>query len=125
MARIHRYVMLSQRESSADISDGQKKPVFIYRLLTTNTIDEKIYQVGWRDVRLTLTSFSARSPRWASLTRCWARAATVARQPRTVRVEGSAGRLHPAFSFEELRDIFTVNAQTDGCGTREILAVHS
>lgn len=25
-------------------SDGQKKQVFIYRLLTANTIDEKIYQ---------------------------------------------------------------------------------
>lgn len=25
-------------------SDGQKKQVYIYRLLTTNTIDEKIYQ---------------------------------------------------------------------------------
>lgn len=25
-------------------SDGQKKPVSIYRLLTANTIDEKIYQ---------------------------------------------------------------------------------
>lgn len=30
MARIHR--------------DGQKKPVFIYRLLTSGTIDEKIFQ---------------------------------------------------------------------------------
>lgn len=25
-------------------SDGQKRPVYIYRLLTTNAIDEKIYQ---------------------------------------------------------------------------------
>jgi hypothetical protein len=24
--------------------DGQKHPVYIYRFLTTNTIDEKIYQ---------------------------------------------------------------------------------
>ena len=27
-------------------SDGQKKTVYIYRFLTTNTIDEKIYQVS-------------------------------------------------------------------------------
>lgn len=25
-------------------SDGQKRPVYIYRFLTTNAIDEKIYQ---------------------------------------------------------------------------------
>lgn len=42
MARIHRFAIL---RGVADHSDGQKKPVFIYRLLTVNTIDEKIYQV--------------------------------------------------------------------------------
>lgn len=30
------------------LSDGQKQQVYIYRLLTTNTIDEKIYQAGSR-----------------------------------------------------------------------------
>lgn len=43
MARIHRCAECAL--SCADPSDGQKKAVFIYRLLTVNTIDEKIYQV--------------------------------------------------------------------------------
>lgn len=33
--------------------DGQKRPVYIYRLLTACSIDEKIYQVGQAQVAQT------------------------------------------------------------------------
>lgn len=49
-------------------SDGQKKPVYIYRLLTTNTIDEKIYQASTSLCMLTDLP-SGRSPRRGSRTR--------------------------------------------------------
>lgn len=55
MARIHRYVHPTLQGVHADQNrDGQKRPVYIYRLLTACTIDEKIYQVSnsaieWED----------------------------------------------------------------------------
>ncbi|BEJ00714.1 hypothetical protein CcaverHIS631_0505710 [Cutaneotrichosporon cavernicola] len=80
MARIHR--------------DGQKKPVFIYRLLTVNTIDEKIYQRQITKMGLSDQMLG----------------------------DSSGGKTaKDSFSFEELRDIFTVSPQTDGCGTHDLL----
>ncbi|KLT45271.1 hypothetical protein CC85DRAFT_325788 [Cutaneotrichosporon oleaginosum] len=80
MARIHR--------------DGQKKPVFIYRLLTVNTIDEKIYQRQITKMGLSDQMLG----------------------------EGSGSKTtKDSFSFEELRDIFTVSLETDGCGTHDLL----
>ncbi|ORX34242.1 SNF2 family N-terminal domain-domain-containing protein [Kockovaella imperatae] len=81
MARIHR--------------DGQKHPVYIYRFLTTNTIDEKIYQrqitkVGLADQMLDQGSTN----------------------------QGSKD----SFSSAELRDIFRLNLRTDGCQTHDLLS---
>ncbi|GMK55553.1 hypothetical protein CspeluHIS016_0206090 [Cutaneotrichosporon spelunceum] len=80
MARIHR--------------DGQKKPVFIYRLLTVNTIDEKIYQR-----QITKMGLS----------------------DQMLGDGGGQKAAKDSFSFEELRDIFTVSLHTDGCGTHDLL----
>nr|XP_019014878.1 uncharacterized protein I206_00965 [Kwoniella pini CBS 10737]OCF53659.1 hypothetical protein I206_00965 [Kwoniella pini CBS 10737] len=80
MARIHR--------------DGQKKPVYIYRLLTTNAIDEKVYQrqitkMGLSDQMMEQGETSKESK--------------------------------DSFSHAELRDIFTLNLKTDGCQTHDLL----
>ncbi|KAL7423759.1 helicase [Cryptotrichosporon argae] len=80
MARIHR--------------DGQKKPVYIYRLLTTNTIDEKIYQR-----QLTKTGLSNQM---------------------LERGETKKGG-KDSFTLAELKDIFSINLHTDGCGTHDLL----
>ncbi|KZT43673.1 hypothetical protein SISSUDRAFT_1068881 [Sistotremastrum suecicum HHB10207 ss-3] len=70
MARIHR--------------DGQKRPVFIYRLVTTGAIDEKIYQ---RQISKTGLSDCDDSD---------------------------------TFTFEELRDLFTIHTETQ-CHTHDVL----
>ncbi|WVQ62304.1 uncharacterized protein L199_000443 [Kwoniella botswanensis] len=80
MARIHR--------------DGQKRPVYIYRLLTTNAIDEKIYQR-----QITKMGLSDQ-----------------------MMEQGEAGKeSKDSFSHAELRDIFTLNLKTDGCQTHDLL----
>ncbi|WVN85841.1 uncharacterized protein L203_100993 [Cryptococcus depauperatus CBS 7841] len=80
MARIHR--------------DGQKRPVYIYRLLTTNAIDEKIYQR-----QITKTGLSDQMM-------------DQAREEKQSK---------DSFSAAELRDIFTLNLETDGCQTHDLL----
>ncbi|ORY20670.1 SNF2 family N-terminal domain-domain-containing protein, partial [Naematelia encephala] len=80
MARIHR--------------DGQKHPVYIYRLLTTNTIDEKIYQ---RQIYKTALSDQMMDQE--------------KRLPET----------KDSFTRAELQDIFTLNLRTDGCQTHDLL----
>ncbi|WWD09298.1 hypothetical protein V865_007421 [Kwoniella europaea PYCC6329] len=80
MARIHR--------------DGQKRPVYIYRLLTTNAIDEKIYQR-----QITKMGLSDQ-----------------------MMEQGEAGKeSKDSFSHAELRDIFTMHLKTDGCQTHDLL----
>ncbi|ADV21130.1 DNA repair protein, putative [Cryptococcus gattii WM276] len=81
MARIHR--------------DGQKRPVYIYRLLTTNAIDEKIYQ---RQITKTGLSDQMMDHKHS---------------------EKQTGK--DSFSAAELRDIFTLNVRTDGCQTHDLL----
>ncbi|WRT64040.1 uncharacterized protein IL334_000967 [Kwoniella shivajii] len=81
MARIHR--------------DGQKRPVSIYRLLTTNAIDEKIYQR-----QITKMGLSDQMMDHGD----------------TVRESKDS------FSQDELKDIFTLNLKTDGCGTHDLLS---
>nr|XP_018267086.1 uncharacterized protein I303_01069 [Kwoniella dejecticola CBS 10117]OBR89244.1 hypothetical protein I303_01069 [Kwoniella dejecticola CBS 10117] len=80
MARIHR--------------DGQKKPVYIYRLLTTNAIDEKVYQR-----QITKMGLSDQ----------------MMEQGETPKESKDS------FSHAELRDIFTLNLKTDGCQTHDLL----
>nr|XP_019049115.1 hypothetical protein I302_02896 [Kwoniella bestiolae CBS 10118]OCF28045.1 hypothetical protein I302_02896 [Kwoniella bestiolae CBS 10118] len=80
MARIHR--------------DGQKRPVYIYRLLTTNAIDEKIYQRQITKMGL---------------------ADQMMEQGEVVKESKDS------FSHAELRDIFTLNLKTDGCQTHDLL----
>ncbi|KAF9047302.1 SNF2 family N-terminal domain-containing protein [Panaeolus papilionaceus] len=72
--------------------DGQKRPVFIYRFLTTGTIDEKIYQ---RQVTKVALSDS---------------------------LIGSASSSSKADSFtrKDLRDIFRVHSDTS-CNTHDLL----
>ncbi|TYJ57577.1 hypothetical protein B9479_001659 [Cryptococcus floricola] len=82
MARIHR--------------DGQKRPVYIYRFLTTNAIDEKIYQR-----QITKTGLSEQM-----LDHNSSEATTTNKD---------------SFSTEELRDIFTLNLRTNGCQTHDLL----
>ncbi|KAK8865771.1 hypothetical protein IAR55_000918 [Kwoniella newhampshirensis] len=77
MARIHR--------------DGQKRAVYIYRFLTTNAIDEKIYQR-----QLTKTGLSDQMLDQAQDTK-------------------------NSFSPAELKDIFTMKLKTDGCLTHDLL----
>ncbi|OCH90260.1 hypothetical protein OBBRIDRAFT_731106 [Obba rivulosa] len=72
MARIHR--------------DGQKRPVFIYRLLTAGAIDEKIYQ----------------------------------RQVTKIGLSDSSESKSDSFTHKDLRDIFTVYADTP-CHTHDLL----
>ncbi|WVR05791.1 hypothetical protein IAU60_002816 [Kwoniella sp. DSM 27419] len=80
MARIHR--------------DGQKRPVFIYRLLTTNTIDEKIYQR-----QITKTGLSDQ-----------------------MMDQGQTSKdSKDSFSNAELKDIFSLKVETNGCQTHDLL----
>ncbi|KAH9943433.1 P-loop containing nucleoside triphosphate hydrolase protein [Epithele typhae] len=77
MARIHR--------------DGQKRPVYIYRFLTTGSIDEKIYQ---RQVtKLGLSDF---------------------------RAQGTSDSKSDSFSRKDLLDIFRIHPDT-ACNTHDLL----
>ncbi|OCF41407.1 hypothetical protein I317_04798 [Kwoniella heveanensis CBS 569] len=80
MARIHR--------------DGQKRPVYIYRLLTTNAIDEKIYQRQITKMGLSEQMMD----------------------------QGQASKeSKDSFSSAELKDIFTLKTATNGCQTHDLL----
>ncbi|KAH8119362.1 P-loop containing nucleoside triphosphate hydrolase protein [Phellopilus nigrolimitatus] len=84
MARIHR--------------DGQKRPVFIYRLLTAGTIDEKIYQ---RQVtKLGLSESLMGKDNSDDV--------------------GKSKSKSDSFTHKELRDLFTFHHQT-ACHTHELL----
>ena len=77
MARIHR--------------DGQKRPVFIYRLLTTGTIDEKIYQRQMTKLSLS-DSF----------------------------MDGRSDSASNTFTLDVLRDLFTIDSKTS-CASHDLL----
>ncbi|KAJ1305825.1 hypothetical protein OPQ81_010552 [Rhizoctonia solani] len=88
MARIHR--------------DGQKRPVFIYRLLTTGTIDEKIYQRQVTKLGLSNSLISESSGKDAS----------------------SSGKSSAdSFTQRDLQDIFSIHSHTL-CQTHELLQCH-
>jgi len=82
MARIHR--------------DGQKHPVFIYRLMTCGTIDEKIYQRQVTKMGLSET-FMRRDG-----------------------MESDSKNKSDSFTARELRDIFTIQIGTE-CHTHDLL----
>ncbi|WVQ71035.1 hypothetical protein IAR50_000560 [Cryptococcus sp. DSM 104548] len=82
MARIHR--------------DGQKRPVYIYRFLTTNAIDEKIYQRQITKTGLSEQMLDHNSSETTTTNK-------------------------DSFSAAELRDIFTLNLRTNGCQTHDLL----
>ncbi|KAF8317932.1 hypothetical protein DL93DRAFT_2186416 [Clavulina sp. PMI_390] len=82
MARIHR--------------DGQKRPVFIYRLLTAGTIDEKIFQRAITKMGLSESLIGG------------------------VGEDASRGAKGDSFSRDELRDLFSVN-MTTSCGTHDLI----
>ncbi|WVQ97167.1 hypothetical protein IAU59_004277 [Kwoniella sp. CBS 9459] len=81
MARIHR--------------DGQKRPVYIYRLLTTNAIDEKIYQR-----QITKMGLSEQMMDQGQVSK----------------------ESKDSFSSAELKDIFTLKTATNGCQTHDLLS---
>ncbi|KAF9529285.1 P-loop containing nucleoside triphosphate hydrolase protein [Crepidotus variabilis] len=72
--------------------DGQKRPVFIYRLLTAGTIDEKIYQRQVTKLGLSDSLMGS----------------------------GPAGSKSDSFTRKDLRDIFRVHADTP-CNTHDLL----
>ncbi|KAN0090963.1 P-loop containing nucleoside triphosphate hydrolase protein [Tylopilus felleus] len=78
MARIHR--------------DGQKRPVFIYRLLTAGTIDEKIFQRQVTKIGLSNSLMG----------------------------NGTAGSKADSFTRRDLRDIFRIQPDTP-CNTHDLL----
>jgi len=82
MARIHR--------------DGQKHPVFIYRLLTVGTIDEKIYQRQVTKMGLSETFIGSGD------------------------TSGSYKNKGDSFTSRELRDLFTIQSHTE-CHTHDLL----
>ncbi|QRW11400.1 DNA repair and recombination protein RAD54 [Ceratobasidium sp. AG-Ba] len=88
MARIHR--------------DGQKRPVFIYRLITAGTIDEKIYQRQVTKLGLSNSLISETGPALSD--------------------KGSSSKSSSADSFSrrDLQDIFNVHPRTL-CQTHELL----
>ncbi|KAF9515524.1 hypothetical protein BS47DRAFT_1293769 [Hydnum rufescens UP504] len=87
MARIHR--------------DGQKRPVFIYRLLTCGTIDEKIFQRAITKIGLSESLMGQSGSRGDG-------------------IKPSKG---DSFSQSELRDLFTIHPLT-ACHTHELLDCH-
>ena len=88
MARIHR--------------DGQTRPCVIYRLLTTGTMDEKIYQRQLRKGEL-------------------AEAMGGGGGGGSVAIQGKQQRQQtPKFTLQELQQIFTIDTETS-CETAEIL----
>ncbi|CAE6531661.1 unnamed protein product [Rhizoctonia solani] len=88
MARIHR--------------DGQKRPVFIYRLMTTGTIDEKIYQRQVTKLGLSNSLISESSGKEAG---------------------SSAKSSADSFTQRDLQDIFSIHSHTL-CQTHELLQCH-
>lgn len=91
MARVHR--------------DGQKRPVYIYRLLTTGTMDEKIYQRQITKQGLADTFMDGGAA--ATATTGKQRLLSVARDMKPKGASGSN-----TFSLTELQDLFSLNAST-------------
>ncbi|KAF8606322.1 hypothetical protein BDV93DRAFT_521145 [Ceratobasidium sp. AG-I] len=86
MARIHR--------------DGQKRPVFIYRLITAGTIDEKIYQRQVTKLGLSNSLIADAAPRDST--------------------GSSKSSNADSFTKRDLQDIFNVHPRTP-CQTHELL----
>ncbi|KAG8782082.1 helicase [Ceratobasidium sp. 428] len=86
MARIHR--------------DGQKRPVFIYRLITAGTIDEKIYQRQVTKLGLSNSLISEAAP--------------------TDKAGPSKSSGADSFTKRDLQDIFNIHPRTP-CQTHELL----
>lgn len=95
MARVHR--------------DGQKRPVFIYRLLTTGTMDEKIYQRQTTKQGLADTFMdegtTSNSTRPSSANN--QKLLSVSRD-----MKPSVGGNSNTFSLSELQDLFSLNTET-------------
>ncbi|PPQ89571.1 LOW QUALITY PROTEIN: hypothetical protein CVT25_012242 [Psilocybe cyanescens] len=90
-------VMISKLWHDATGDDGQKKPVYIYRMLTTGAIDEKIYQ---RQVtKLALSDCEC----FVGLMR-----------------DGASSSKSDSFTRKDLRDIFRIYPST-ACNTHELL----
>ncbi|KAL6050256.1 DNA repair and recombination protein RAD54B [Balamuthia mandrillaris] len=83
MARVHR--------------DGQKKQVYIYRMLSTGTIEEKIYQRQITKQALSASVVDAK--------------------------QKSQQQSKPQFTLEELRDLFRLRLDTP-CDTHDLLNCH-
>lgn len=75
--------------------DGQKRTVFIYRLITNGTIEEKIFQ---RQISKTSLSSCVMDRRNADYT--------------------------PKLSDDELKDLFTIQEDFELCSTHELLECH-
>lgn len=80
--------------------------MYIYRLLTTNTIDEKIYQRQLTKVGLSDQMMGQG-------------VATGGKDSKDCKAEFQTA-LTSAFSPEELKDIFTFRTLTGGCQTRKL-----
>lgn len=113
MARVHR--------------DGQKRPVFIYRLLLTGTIDEKIYQRqitkqgladSFMDPTKQDTSENKKKPGKKSVSNIdTAATAPTSRKSSSKKSGGSTN----TFSMAELQDLFTYYSETS-CHTHDLIA---
>ncbi|KAI5123982.1 hypothetical protein M0805_006394 [Coniferiporia weirii] len=94
MARIHR--------------DGQKRPVFIYRLLTAGTIDEKIFQRQVTKLGLSDCERIIAPP--VSVTNIGSKGTS----------DGGGSSKSDSFTHKDLRDLFTFHNRT-ACHTHELL----
>ncbi|KAG8756642.1 helicase [Serendipita sp. 396] len=94
------------------ISDGQKRPVYIYRLLTAGTIDGKHYSLGWSCIGLiSLTEkIFQRQITKIGLSDAMMGTSTSSSKSKT-----------DSFTSKELRDLFSIHPHAI-CHTHELLA---
>lgn len=111
MARVHR--------------DGQKRPVFIYRLLLTGTIDEKIYQrqitkQGLADSFMDPTKQDTTEKKKKSGGKSSSKNSAAATSSTSGKSKKSGGSTN-TFSMAELQDLFTYYSETP-CHTHDLIA---